>query len=427
MEGLPGVDEVQDGAFVVGPDERSHLREEIWGQQQEAQRLRMHMQGFEDRHLSQVVQDLKGAMGSSAGNGRLNEHVIRVLDELVHAHADTCSELEKRDQEWQQHLQDQLSQRQHDSDRLSAKSRAVERKGGGKKPVRSKLSAYESDPAAEQERVNRELRKRLNRVTTQFEEERVARKEQELACHRLAGALKESRSRQRLTRAREAAGSFDDLGVPSFPPSQAAAPDMPHNPSASMGAGDVAAAANGASSVRALRQDLEELRAQEQAQRAAVRRSRAGGPSISIPETDSVAGSVAASEGSTAEAEALRSALKHSELRCAVLERENADLGQQFQEVEVSALEVSQAEAEWRREAEDASWLLTEAANEVAFQADLEHLALLEAEVRVQRRLQAAQDQCLQVEARCQMLEAIASIAADEAAASIHRGSAGLR
>merc|ERR1712012_882119 len=132
-----------------------------------------------------------------------------------------------------------------------------------------------------------------------------------------------------------------------------------------------------------------------------------------------------------AEAEALRSALKYSELRCAVLAREHADLSREFEEAEAGALEAYEAEVEWRREAEDASWLLSEAANEVAFQADLEHIALLEAEVQMQRRLQAAKDHCLQVEARCQMLEAIATVAADEAAAhvaaSVYHGSAGRR
>merc|ERR1740121_135917 len=116
-------------------DERLWLRAELADQQKEAQRLRAQMQQCEaaqPQHASQVdraLQELKAAMCCGGLDSNVSDRVADILADLARAQADTSQQQEARDQVWQQHLQEQLVERQLENDRLAAKAKNAERGG----------------------------------------------------------------------------------------------------------------------------------------------------------------------------------------------------------------------------------------------------------------------------------------------------------
>lgn len=337
-----------------------------------------------------------------------------------------------------------------------ASERASERACPRRKHGSSKFAAYVDGPFAEQDRVSEELHRRLQKLGVKLEDEKVARlklKQEVAVVHGLVGDLQqESRFRRRLSRAREACielGNCGPLGgsAAADEASPEASPETPA-PAPERAAPAVTA--------QALRRELNDLRSQERAQRAARR-----GPSAEAEAAGAGAGGLeppggrgcgsrqaggGASRGAALEAEEgcrpedsrpppeepgaeeaeaeagglLWRRLAEAEWRCQQLEEARGHAERRASEAEALAQEAARAESEWREELEDAerrSWLLTELVNEVALQSDLKQLQLLEGQAELGRQLRT-------VQRRCELLQAVANAATSMSNATCGGGAA---
>lgn len=337
---------------------------------------------------------------------------------VLHSHADTGAAMEAKDRlleqaehdrQQQVHLMDQLHESRIAGKRLAAKVREHSNEHGGLKQRLEQVrrSARKQDELlAAYENSHQELSERMQAVAARLEEERRARREQELTAQKLAVDLQEARLQLAHSSAPEPGPRAEAHRV------------------GWMSAAPVAGQKDeeGGGSASTLRLEHQRLREEERAQR----RQRRGLP----PRTDAVEGRTevqrALSEA-LAEAEGARFAEREArEAEC--IAREEGEACRR--ELEVARLELSlesEAQGQWRALAEQAeseelhlrslatehrASALAEVANEVAYQADLRQLKTLQDEVHLQKAVSDA-------ELRCSMLAAIVNQAAVASAAAV--------
>lgn len=256
--------------------------------------------------------------------------------------------------------------------------------------------------------THKELHTKMEEMSQQLEEERRARQAQKSVSDRLAHLaaaqgparpeLQTCSGAGRLPPASECAGisAFVSDGPgykePSGPLPASTTIGQPETPARPC----------------ALRQELEELREGERAQRAAVRRRCRAAAAAAADAAAKVAAVASEDPQQTAqEAMASDKSASNEDLR-----EELQQLQQRYHKVELRAMEAEAATSEAQRAestavelakaAEQRAWATTEAANELAFQADLRQVEALEEQLRLQRLLGEA-------EARCKLLESVAN------------------
>lgn len=391
----------------------------------------------------------------------LLEHLVteaRRTQVVLHSHADTGAHMEAKDrlleqaeQEMKQqvHLKDQLYESRLETRRLAAKMREKSNDGGLKHRLEQmrRAALKQDELLAAYEQSHQELSERVQAVAARLDDERRARREQELIAQKLARELQEARQQLAKVSAFEAealagtsCNSQDDEGY---------------------------------SSALTLRLEHERRRTEERDQRRRLRSVDAPPklpPHPARPQQDAVgsrggSGSWGSVEAARLEAAGLRDSggswgsvetarllsqaqSEAAEARAAeqrakettqLLAQALTDTGEE-QEACRQDLEAARAELRLHAEARsqrlqpgsDASPLrgelhlrcmaaerqaltMAEVANEVAFQADLRQLQTLHQEVEMQRAFDNAE---VAAELRCSMLAAIVNEASEAAAAA---------
>lgn len=364
-------------------EEVLQLRGELSERRGEVQQLQQHVRQLERSlqaragQMQRVVEELHSLPGSALARptstdeaGQSDRRMAELIDQIMNLHSDAYEMVEARDHEQQDLLRERLAETHMESQRLIVRSLdsgacAIGSRGCERSLSRRKQSLRGTLESREARRGSRkhedllkaydctdaDIHRRMQRMARELEEERQARREQESVTQRLAAALHEARLRQ--------------------PPSQV-------EPSF-----DVTLPRGGGSGVRALRLELQAVRSEEEAQRAASRRH-------------------ADIEARAEEAQLLREVLSELEWRCAELEADRAAAERRADDSEALAGQARRAEAELWAEARAArrrAQLLAEVANEVAWQADWRQVQALQGELGAQGELRAAEHRCSELEA----------------------------
>jgi len=431
-------------------EECHNLRHELAMRRGEERQLSRRVQMLEGslqlrtQKLDELIKELQGANDGVSNPAEL-------LERLAAAQVDLYSQKEVEGQKRQGELRDRLAEVQVESERLIARLRSdakdkdssESRKddsqsdrpssanklrpklGGGASrghtPIRSSsnLRRQDEDMVVDHQRSQRELQKQVDQICQQLEEERHSRREKDLTSERLVellaaqpGQACSASGAGQLPRTRDGTPLGPSISGDVTPPP---GPLPPRPCSASISSAAVAPMH---------RQELEALREEERAQRAAVRRrcraaaaaaANAAADVVALageaepqvePEIATSAASVAQPGDALAE---LRQALQEMNARCQQLEDNASEHARARQaaerkadEAELAASEAQQAQkatAELMQAAEHRAWATTEAANELALQSDLRHVEVLENQLRLQKQLQDAEQRCMVLEA----------------------------
>eukprot|EP00747_Dinoflagellata_sp_TGD_P062612 gnl/TRDRNA2_/TRDRNA2_153091_c0_seq2.p1 gnl/TRDRNA2_/TRDRNA2_153091_c0~~gnl/TRDRNA2_/TRDRNA2_153091_c0_seq2.p1 ORF type:complete len:555 (-),score=140.96 gnl/TRDRNA2_/TRDRNA2_153091_c0_seq2:20-1579(-) len=402
------------------------------------QRVRL-LEGTLSVRMSQLevlVEELRSCNNALASDKRLADKLDRIVVEtrkaqvVLHVHAEKDQHLEAKDKllekaqlererfdEKQDMLKERLAETQQ---RLAAKVRDGEQRKP--KVEQTKRTARKQEElVAAAERKNYQLHERLQAVSLQLEDERRMRQEQESTAQRLASQLSEARfelSRAVLVPTPAATG---EAARPCTAPSggrkeaQTTPPPIP-TPATALGEDSmtcwsgrssergVEGSGGGRSAVHALRQEHEALRREVKAHRKRMQNAVSASP-------ESVGDSVLSSRespdtgtGPREDPVLLREALKAAEQRCIHLEQASEQLAidtqvrlqvaeQRIASSEALAGEAVLAHHEVQRQAklrEAQSWAIAEVANEVAMQADLRQVQVLQEVLASQRAASAA-------------------------------------
>eukprot|EP00930_Biecheleria_cincta_P014590 TRINITY_DN12491_c0_g1_i1.p1 TRINITY_DN12491_c0_g1~~TRINITY_DN12491_c0_g1_i1.p1 ORF type:complete len:489 (+),score=101.62 TRINITY_DN12491_c0_g1_i1:82-1548(+) len=404
----------------------SHLRQDIARRRTEEQQLAQRLESIEDslQLRTQRLEELVGQLPQARGAGNFKS--ADLMERLAQLHAwandqkDT-TEIEQHGRLWEKHAEgssDPEERKNHlrmDISSTSSDTHAVDMydrchpRSASEGPGRGQIPGRHGDSGlAEYAQSQKELHAKLEEISQQLEEERRARQAQDSVSNRLVDLA----AGQELSRAEPSTCSGAGR-LPPAPECEGVSSFVSEGPRCKEPSGPLPASttigqAGQPAGPHTLRQELEALREGERAQRAAVRRR--------------CRAAAAAAAGAAAEVAALASddpQLVVQEARALDKSASNADLREELRqlqqhcheveqraiEAETAAGEAQRAESaavELARAAEQRAWAATEAANELAFQADLRQVEALEEQLRLQRLLREA-------EARCELLESVAN------------------
>lgn len=427
------------------------LRQELAERRGEEQQLLRRVQLLEGslqlrtQQLDDLMHELRDASEGGACPAEL-------LERLATAHAVVYEQLEMQGQERQVQLRERLAETQSESQKLLAQIRSDCRRnhptyGPPLRPAavpRTPVSggSLSSGNIRKQRRQQEDmfaayeqLQRQVEKMAEQLEEERKARLEKELTSKQLAEVLAQAGDTSGVVSAHT---KVRPSSAGQLPPVIVDAGHVPLRDAKNFAAaqtfasqGDMAQA-----SAFAYRQEMEALKEAEKNQRAARRKCRATAAVDTVaaaseavaawadapddhPEPEeSIQTAIPQNSSSTVkstdaeEAAELRQALRALEAKYATLEEVSSSqfhaleaAEQRVADVESLVSEVCLAEQsaiDAAKVAEERVWAATQAANELALQADLRYVEALERELRSQQEIRALRE-------RCEVLQSVAN------------------
>lgn len=409
------------GREELARQECSHLRQDVARRRAQKQQLAQRLESLEDslqlrtEQLEELVDQLPGGAGKSKhvdlkeqfaqlhawANDQKDMRGSEQLGRLREKLAETPSDSEKRNNQARR----DTSSASSDANAADIHDRYRPRSASAGQNKSHAQGRHEDSALEEYAQTQKELQIKLEGISQQLEDQRRERQAQELAPHRsntLSDAQEQIRPEPetcsgagRLPPASEHAGVSGSM-------SEAPGPKEPASPSP---VATTICQSGPPTGAQALRQELEALREGERAQRAAVRRrcrAAAAGAAAEVAALASEDAHQAVQEGAALDKSAsvadLQKEFQQLQDHCRMVE-------QRAIEAEAAASEAQQAEraaVETAKAAEQHAWAATEAANELALQADLRQVEALEKQLRLQRLLGEA-------EARCKLLESVAN------------------